>query len=230
MTGARTPRRLALVNPNTDRATTAAMLSIARDCLPDGVVVDGLTAPFGAPLILDAAALAVAAEAVVALSPRLRSEGYDGVVVSAFGDPGLEALRTLLPCPVSGLAEASLAQAAKGSRRCCVVTTTPGLAELITATAHRYGHGPLYAGTFCTAQEPRSLMGDAVRLEAALFMLCKRVVACDRVQAIIIGGGPLSAAARALRPRIPVPVIEPIPAAVAAALKGYPAGGWSATS
>jgi Asp/Glu/hydantoin racemase len=35
----------------------------------------------------------------------------------------------------------------------------------------------------------------------------------------VIGGGPLAAAAEALAPRLPVPVIEPVPAAVRAAVR-----------
>lgn len=204
------PVRLVLVNPNTDPAVTETMLLIARSQLPAHVSLDGVTAPFGSRLIVNPEGLSVASRAVASLASSLAARAYDGVVVSAFGDPGLEELRSVLDCPVTGLAEASMARAAQNGRRFCVVTTTPDLAEAITATACRYGHGTNFVGTFCTPGEPAILMHDPVRLEDQLFQTCETVLARQGVEAIVIGGGPLAVAARALAGRLPVLLIEPI--------------------
>ncbi|MCO6402322.1 aspartate/glutamate racemase family protein [Aurantimonas endophytica] len=206
----RPQHRLVLVNPNTDPAVTETMLSIARPYLPADVLLEGVTAPFGSPLILDPAALDTASRAVLALAPGLRRAGCEGVVVAAFGDPALDELRISLDCPVTGLAEAAMARAALGGQRFCVVTTTPGLATAIAAAADRYGHGSAFAGTFCTTGDPVALMRDAPRLEDALYRLCETVAAREQVKAIVIGGGPLAGAARALAGRVPALLVEPI--------------------
>jgi Asp/Glu/hydantoin racemase len=91
--------RLLLVNPNTSAGTTAAMLAIAREAAPPGVLIEAATAPFGEPLITDETALAIAAEAVEALVTGERVAGLDGVIVAAFGDPGLALLKARLPVP-----------------------------------------------------------------------------------------------------------------------------------
>jgi allantoin racemase len=101
--------RLLLINPNTTAATTAAMVEIARQEAAGGTVIDGLTAPSGAPLITDEAALEEAGRAAVSLGPAILADGPNGVIVSAFGDPGLHALRAVLPMPVTGIAEAGMA-------------------------------------------------------------------------------------------------------------------------
>lgn len=202
--------RLVLVNPNTDPSVTAAMLTIARSQLPPHVSLGGVTAPFGSRLIANPESLMVASRAVASLASSLAGRACDGVVVSAFGDPGLEELRSLLGCPVTGLAEASMARAAEDGRRFCVVTTTPDLAAAITAAASRYGHGTTFAGTFCTPGDPAVLMRDPVRLEDQLFRTCETVLARQGVEAIVIGGGPLAVAARALAGRLPVLLVEPI--------------------
>src|SRR5687767_3398450 len=113
--------RIVLVNPNTSAATTAAMVAIAKNAAAGRAEVEGVTARDGAPLITEPGALAVAAEAVVALAPALA--GADAVIVAGFGDPGVDALRGLLPCPVTGIAEAGMAEAGAGGRRFAVVTT-----------------------------------------------------------------------------------------------------------
>lgn len=212
MTGRSVARRIVLINPNTDAAITTAMLEMARRSAPPHIALQGVTASRGSALILDPAALAVAAEAVAEIVAGLSP--CDGVMISAFGDPGLAAARRLLACPVAGLAEASMARAAAGGRRFCVVTTTPALVPTIDHAADAYGHGASYAGTFCTSGDPMIVMRDPVRLPDALLATCERAIAVSGVQAIIIGGGPLAAAARAISGNIAVPIIEPIRAAM----------------
>jgi Asp/Glu/hydantoin racemase len=203
--------RIALVNPNTNAATTAAMVDIAQAEAVGRALVTGLTAGFGAPLITNPEALAVAADAVLALAPSLAEA--DAVIVSAFGDPGLHRLRAALPCPVVGIAEAGMAEAGAGGRRFAVVTTTTGLVGSIAELAAGYGHEG-FAGTWTTRGDPATVMADNATLLAALAEGCRRAVGEGGAEAIVIGGGPLAVAARALASTAPAPLIEPVPAAV----------------
>lgn len=210
--------RLLLVNPNTNAATTALMVGIAQGAAPAGVTIEGATAATGAPLILDTAMLGSAAAAVQALVAGTDLAPYAGVIVAAFGDPGLAATRALTPLPVTGIAEAAMADAAAHGRF-AIVTTTPLLVEAIGARAAAYGHAAAFAGTWLTEGDASALMAEPGRLEAALEAAIRRCLAEAAPDAVIIGGGPLAAAAAALRPRLPVPVIEPVPAAVGLALR-----------
>jgi Asp/Glu/hydantoin racemase len=205
--------RLLLVNPNTNAATTALMVGIAQGAAPPGVTIQGTTAASGAPLILDAAMLAIAGQAVQALIAQTDLTPFAGVIIAAFGDPGLAAVRALTPLPVTGIAEAAMAAAAAHGRF-AIATTTPLLAEAIGARAAAYGHGDAFAGTWLTEGDAGALMAEPGRLEAALEAAIRRAMAEAAPDAVIIGGGPLAAAAAALRPRLSVPIIEPVPAAV----------------
>lgn len=210
--------RLLLVNPNTNVRTTALMTAIAQGVAPAGVTVEGATATTGAPLILDPAMLAVAAKAVQALVSGTDLAPFAGVVVAAFGDPGLEALRESCPLPVTGIAEAAMAEAAAHGRF-AVVTTTPLLVDAIARRAATQGHAGVFAGTWLTAGDAATLTANPSELLEALEVAIGRALAEASVDAVIIGGGPLAAAAAALRPRLPVPIIEPVPAAIRLALR-----------
>jgi allantoin racemase len=210
--------RLLLVNPNTNAGTTAVMTEIAQATAPPGVTMEGATAATGAGLILDAAMLAVAGAAVEALVASRDLAPFAGVLVAAFGDPGLAAIRNRCAIPVTGIAEAAMAAAASHGRF-AVVTTTPLLVDAIAARAAAYGHGAAYAGCWLTAGEPGRLTADAAALEAALDAAIRLAMADAAPDALIIGGGPLAAAAAALRPRFAVPIIEPVPEAVRLALR-----------
>lgn len=208
-------KALILVNPNTSRQTTEAMLRIARDEAADRSIT-GLTAPFGAALITDEMALEEATRAVASLTPLLDESA--GVIVAAFGDPGLSLLRARLTVPVTGIAEAGMAEAAAGGRRFAVVTTTPDLVAAIARTAAFYGHAGGFAGTYLTPGNPFDVMADPVRLVEALDAACRSAIR-DGAAAIVIGGGPLAVAARALAGMLDSDLVEPVPAAVRLALQ-----------
>jgi len=203
--------RLALVNPNTDSSVTQTMCTIAART---GVAeITGFTAPFGAHLITNEETLATAAEAVLSLAPHLT--GFDGIIIAAFGDPGLSALRTRLPVPVTGIAEAAMRTASQNGRRFAVATTTPDLRSSITIAANTHGN---FAGVWITPGDPAILSADRTRLIPALHAACTAAITAGGAQAVIIGGGPLADAAEALRDTIGVPLIAPVPEAVALAL------------
>lgn len=205
---------LLLINPNTSRATTEAMRSLAQEAAPPDVTIRAQTAPFGAPLITAPEALRESGKAVLALLENLPAQGHSGVIIAAFGDPGLGAARRLLSIPVTGIAEAGMAEAAAGARRFAVVTTTPDLVDAIAASAASYGHAGRFLGTELTEGDATSLTNDPERLRHALLQACRRALARYDAEAIVIGGGPLAMAARAIAGELAVPIIEPVPAAV----------------
>lgn len=216
--------RLLLINPNTNAATTGMMRAIAQAAAPRDTLIDAMSAPYGVPLITNEEALAQAAKAVQALAGAIASVPPDGVIISAFGDPGLAGLRHRLSCPVTGIAEAGMAEADSGKRPFAVVTTTPDLVGSITALAQAYGHGATMRGVALTEGDVHAVMADHETLVEALAKACHHAIETMGAEAIVIGGGPLGQAAQSLNLRFTVPIIAPIPAAVRLAQKRFMRG------
>ncbi len=82
------------------------------------------------------------------------------------------------------------------------------------AMADRYGWGQHCLGVRLTPGDPRVLMAEPNALRHALLLACGQAVQLDGAQAIVIGGGRLAVAARAIAHRVAVPLVEPVPAAV----------------
>lgn len=207
-----------LINPNTNTRTTDAMAAIAREAAPGDTII-AATVAFGVPLIVDEPMLTKAGEAVEALFAEFDFSGFDGAIVAAFGDPALETVRKSCAVPVTGIAEASMLEAGAGGRRFGVATTTPLLVKSIAKRAASLKLGGQFTGVRLTPGDVHALMADPAALEAALGLACEIAIAQDGAQAIVIGGGPLAVAARALAPRFAVPIVEPIPAAMRLARK-----------
>jgi allantoin racemase len=205
--------RILLINPNSSQATTAMMVRIAQAASPDGVEILGATAEHSVPMIVDPTALAASAPEVVEVGMRLGS-GMSGIIISAFGDPGIAELRRQTTIPVVGIAEAAMLAASDNDRRFGIATTTPGLTTSINARAEELGVGRLYTGIRLTSGDPLKLAADPDRMTEALRLAVTECIEHDKAEAVIIGGGPLGNAAIALTPMFSIPVIAPIPAAV----------------
>lgn len=209
--------RLVLINPNTNAATTQAMCAIARRAA-SGVEIEGRTVARGVPMITDPAALSVAADAVLDCASDLRADPPDGVIVGAFGDPGHAGLAARLPCPVVGIGAASMQAAAENGRSFAVVTVTPDLVASITAMAERLGLAGQFRGVVLTDGAVHQVMASQAHLTERLEAACRDALDRLAADALVIGGGPLGAAADRLARRFAVPVINPIVAAVHAVL------------
>ena len=201
-----------LINPNTNRATTERMVEIARAAAGGRFTIGGRTATHGVGLITNEKELAAATLAVRALAAKLPAN-CDGIILSAFGDPGLAELRRRTRIPIAGIGEAGLLAAADGGRRFAIATTTPGLRSSIETMIADLGLSDRYVGTEITEGSPAELTADHQRLETALAAAITRAID-GGAQAVVIGGGPLAVVARRLAGRFPVPIIESIPEAV----------------
>lgn len=217
---------IALINPNANVQTTEMMVDIARNALPHfssgpHVTITGHTAATGPDMIIDMDALSRSQDTVEAILRDLthvEARRPDAVIISAYGDPGLDVAATLFPGRAFGIGTESFRAAADGRRRFAVATTTPGLVPGIAAIAERLGLEASYCGTYLTRTGPLELAADATRQRDELATAVETAIRDGGAEAVIIGGGPLAQAARELAPRLDVPLIEPIPTAVRAAI------------
>lgn len=205
-------KHITLINPNSSRSTTAMMVEIAGKYLPSAFTIEGVTATRSPVMIVDDAQLAAAADEVVEMA-RATGGSASGIIVSAFGDPGLERIRNETGLVAVGICEASMLAAGEGGRRFGIATVTPDLVDSFAGKARSNGVGDLFTGTRLTAGDPVVLAADPARLTEALAQAVRACVDEDGAEAVIIGGGPLGQAAEALQGQFAVPVIAPIRAA-----------------
>lgn len=173
-----------------------------------------------APLLLTTPAeIEQAAAGVVRLGLQAQTEQASAMMVAAFGDPGLAVLRAQVSVPVVGIGESAFMAAAHNGRRFGIVTITPDadLLASFSAKGHQLGVGKQYGGTWVTQGDAHQLLANHQQLDKALTGAIHLAIA-DGVAAVIIGGGPLSAAAQRLQPQFSIPLISPVVAAANAVL------------
>lgn len=203
---------IALINPNSSAATLERMLAVARPLLPPGFELIGVRAERGPSMIVDEAGLQAAAEEVLRLGTEL-AQRCDGVIVAAFGGPGVERLCSLVGCPVLGIGDAAIRSAAARGRF-AVATTTPRLVAAIERQVAAFAAPDQFLGVRLAEGDPLQLAADPAlqleRLREAMQNCFER----DGADAVVIGGGPLADSARALHQRYGERVVEPVPVAM----------------
>lgn len=219
--------RLLLLNGNTDSAitdllATRAMEAIPRLGLPPAEIVPA-TAPFGARYISTRAAVVIAGHAVLsALADHVGADnprGYGAAVIACFGEPGIEAARELMPIPVVGMAEASIAAGLALAPRVALLTGGASWVPMLEEFRLIRGHGP--ARVMVRGVAPT---GDMIARDPdgaiALLVEAAAAAARDGAQAVVLGGAGLAGLAPRVAPLVGVPVLDSLDCALVAAMGG----------
>ena len=123
--------------------------------------------------------------------------------------------------PVFGIGEEVFHEAARDGRPFGIVTVTPDeeLTESFRQKAVALGYEAQYRGVRVTPGDPTELVQDPDRLDAALTDAVRQSVTEDGAEAVIMGGGPLSASAIRLQPQFEQPLVIAVTAAARAVVK-----------
>ena len=217
--------RLLLINPNISQGVSDLIAAEARRSAGAGVEIEVLTAPFGVAYIETRFEALIGAYATAQLAAEHHAR-FDAVVVAAFGDPGLAALREVLPVPITGLTEAALATASTLGQRIAIIAISHRIQPWYREAVQACGFGDRLAGIRSLERPLERIATVQQDHGAALQGLAERAVREDGADVIVLAGAPLAGLARSLRGQLPVPVVDGVAAAVqhATALAGREPG------
>lgn len=205
--------RILLINPNISESVSDLIRAEAERSAAPGSGVEVLTAPFGVAYIETRFEAMIGAYAAAQLAAE-HHERFDAVIVAAFGDPGLPALREALPCPVTGLTEAALASACLLGHRFSIVAISQRIRAWYRETVEAYGLASRLA-SIRGLDEPLADIGNVQGDQGErLVALAERCVAEDGADVIVLAGAPLAGLARTLHGRLPVPSVDGVSSAV----------------
>ena len=89
--------KLLVINPNISDGITAAAVAAAQAAAQPGTINPGATGTFGVAYIATRGENIIGAHAALtAFAEATSRDDFDGVIVAAFSDPGLEAIRELV--------------------------------------------------------------------------------------------------------------------------------------
>lgn len=202
--------RIFLANPNSTEALTEACAALARQAASAGTLIESWTNREGPPAV-DSMYGDYMAGRPLARALALLAPPPDAVMLAGFGNYGTGAIKEVLEAPVVSMAEAAMAMAVPLCHRFGIVTTAARMIPYTEDVVQLAGFAPRCAAVRAVELPPlgaAAVLGRGVveALADAVAML----IADTRADLVILGGARLSPYAAALRPRSPVPIIEPV--------------------
>ena len=204
--------RILLLNPNTSAAMTVRMARAAEAALAPDVQITALTAATGLPYIANRAEAQLAGAAVLATLAAHYAD-HDAAIIAAYGDPGLIAARELFDLPVVGMAEAAMLTACQLGARFAIVTFSPALLPWYEDAVALAGLTARCVGLYAVRRPFEDVTAVQDELRPEILAMAERAVA-DGADTVIFAGAPLAGLATALRDAAPVPLIDPLAAAL----------------
>ena len=205
--------KILLLNPNTTAAVTELLHAAGAGVASPGTELVAVTATRGVPYIATRAEAQIGGAIVLEMLAEA-APGFDAAIIAAFGDPGLFGARELFDIPIIGLAEAAMLTACMVGRKFSIVTFARALAPWYQECVDMHGLGARCAGIRTLDGTFQSISEVQSEKEDMLVALSNRAVEQDGGDVVILSGAPLSGLAARVGHRIPVPVIDPISAAV----------------
>jgi len=205
--------RLLVINPNSNATVTARIRQAAEDVVARQTrvtVVNPVDGPYSIEMPDDRV------QAVPRIMELIRDgavEGYDAYVLACFDDMALTEARALVDVPVVGAFEAGIAAIRTVAARFSIVTTVhsavPGILDLL----NDYG-----AAGLCTVRAAgigvAAAAGEEEFAEKKITQCIRAAIEEDGADAILLGSGALAGRAASYRRVFPVPVVDPVVAAV----------------
>ncbi|MFZ7093060.1 aspartate/glutamate racemase family protein [Primorskyibacter sp. 2E233] len=208
--------KLLIANPNMSQTMTALMVAEARATCRHGTEITGVTAGFGVPYIGTRSEMAIAGHALLELLAQ-QGPGHDAVVIGAFCHGFVAAAKELLSVPVVGLAEAGMRSAQIFGRRVGILGVGDperGSNEDIIFDLDMRDE---IAGIRLLSLPGHTIAEDQAAVEAEALRQGQTLVTEDKADVIVLGGAALAGLAGQIAPHLPVPLITPLPYAVALA-------------
>lgn len=204
--------KLLVINPNISESVSSLILEEAKRAASPDTEIIMRTAPYGVEYI-ETRFEALLAGGAVAQVIAEEHENVDGVVVAAFGDPGMPALKEIVDLPVVGITEAALVTAALQGARFSIVAISERIKDWYRECVERNGLG----SRLVSIRSLNDSLGDIGSVQQDFqdqLLLLAHDVVDEGADAVILAGAPLAGLARDIGDQIPVPVVDGISAGI----------------
>ncbi|MEE9195077.1 MAG: aspartate/glutamate racemase family protein [Alphaproteobacteria bacterium] len=218
MSGSRPAPGIIVINPNSSRAVTAGMdRAIETLRRPDGPAIRCVTLAEGPPGIETDAQVREVVAPLLRLVRRMDGEA-SAFVDACFSDPGLMELRQTTATPVFGIGECAYRRASGEGRRFGVISILEASLPRHRRTIEDLGLVPLLAGDRPIGLGVTTLGDDAEATLGRLVQVGEQLRDTDGAEVIVLGCTGMTRHRDPLQSALGVPVVDPVRAAVEAAV------------
>ncbi len=202
--------KIRVINPNTTPTMTEKIAAAARLVVSADTVIDARTNSKG-PVSMEGPY--DDAYCIPGMLEMVREGGADAYVVACFGDPGVDAARSITEAPVIGIAEAAMHAATLLASSFTVISTLPSTIGELRYLTRKYGYADHCVGVraadfpVLALEDPES--GARNRLEHEI----EHALNDEAPEAILLGCAGMADLTNTLSKKFGMPIIDGVSAA-----------------
>jgi Asp/Glu/hydantoin racemase len=207
--------KIVVINPNTSLEATDVIAKEAARSAGAQIEIVTRTAPRG-PLNIGSVAESTA-QAPVVVEMLEQESMFDGAIIAAYSDPGLELARKRMTIPIVGIGESSMKEAARLGSRIVIVSSNQNNEPLYLDCAAKAGVTDKLVAIRYLPKEGRTVLdvlSDRAWLVVNAIDVSRAAIEHDAADVIVIAGGPLAGVARDVKQALNFPVLDPVACAV----------------
>lgn len=144
---------------------------------------------------------------------QAEQEGYDGIILGCYADPGIDALREMLTIPVAGPFESSCFTAMMLGHRFSIITVTPDMCPVLEDEFEtKGGNSRRLVSVRAIDMDVLELQSNPELLEKRLFDEVEKAITQDKADTVVLGCISLAFAGmdKVIEEKFGIPCVNPI--------------------
>lgn len=202
--------KILVLNPNTSEAVTARVAGVIRRIARPDVQADVAHIPHGPEVLESYYDEAEAAPYILEAVKDANRSGYDAVIIAAFCDPALEALKEISPIPVYGVEEATFSVALLLGNKFSILTEKKTKVAVKQQHVRKHGLESRFASVRPLDMGVTEIATDPQRVKQVGLALARKMIDEDGAEVIIMGCASMAGYSEDLERELNVPVLDPI--------------------
>lgn len=144
---------------------------------------------------------------------QAEEQGYDGIILGCYADPGIDALREMLTIPVAGPFESSCFAAMMLGHRFSIITVTPDMCPVLEDEFEaKGGSGRRLASVRAIDMDVLELQENPAMLKERVFAEVEKAISVDKADTVVLGCISLAFAGmdKVIEEEFGIPCVNPI--------------------
>lgn len=201
--------RFLVINPNTSEEMTLAIKKTVKFYVHSNNEVDVIKSIMGPRSLETFYEYQLATLGVINTLQNINIRKYDGILLACFGDPGLYALKEIMPVPIIGIAEASLSMSLLLGSSFAIVTALKKAVPMMENMVQQYALTGRMTSVYCLGISVLGLEENKKKTLKALIEVTKKAVN-EGAEVVVLGCAGLTGFSDRIEKELGATVIDPV--------------------
>ena len=204
--------KILVINPNTSTLVTEKVANKIRQIARPDVQADVIQIEHGPESLESYYDESLATPYTIQAVKKANEDGYDAIILAAFCDPGLEALKEISSVPVYGIEETSFSVALLLGHKFSILTEKPHKTSSKKQHVRKYGLESRFASVRALGMGVVEIAEKPEKVKEIGMALARKMIEEDGAEVIIMGCASMAGYSDDLEKELGIPVIDPIAA------------------